>query len=655
MPTDELQLVEKKVRAYYRTKHGFWSRFFCQYDRLEDEAQFRNQCRLASLYAKSGNPIQAIDEIEEAISEYPEVQKFVLLEPLSALVSYAKHSKDNKRIEKAYLTLIEKSWALRPKQLVETYFALFSFYLQKGEKAKAAAILENWTVQPSFSSLPLTDTLRVRLTLGDCYLQNREFNKADGEFQKGLEISQEKWRYRYLSPEQEKLYPRLLLTHSLLESPYPKALVSKVRTLLMKQTAIAVEKQIRFKGKDKGLNRHDETKLALSTLITCDLIDKETLPFEYERMTQDEESAVIDEAQIAPRFARKEKRDLIKDKAQESEVEGPMPEYLKLQKKLTNDWKKLGVGGYVDTIQSILRRLLFPRALPPEIAKKLNVTPPNGALFYGPPGTGKTFMATVIGKHFFDEDHVDIINGPELFNPLVGNSEAKMRGLFDKARRHPDETFVYVFDEIEALVAKRSTSDSVGATVGNRLTSTLLTVLDGAEKLNNILVIGVTNFKENLDDALIRSGRMGDHFEIGLPTYEDRLAILKVHIGPCIEAGTVTPQLDFEWLARETDGFSGADIAQLKRHAVGNMYESLFEFNSEGGVTYHHYEDISAIQVGKEAFEAALLSVKPKARQEKIDFALKSELLLFKPKREVELKAEKSKPQSLRRVNSAHF
>jgi vesicle-fusing ATPase len=332
-----------------------------------------------------------------------------------------------------------------------------------------------------------------------------------------------------------------------------------------------------------------------------------------------------------------------------------MPEYLKLQKKLTNNWKKLGIGGYQETIQAILKRLLFPRALSPEMAKKLNVSPPNGALFYGPPGTGKTFIATVIGKHFFDKDHVDIINGPELFNPLVGKSEAQMRALFDKARRHPDETFVYVFDEIEALVAKRSSSDSVGATVGNRLTSTLLTVLDGAEKLNNILVIGVTNFKENLDDALIRSGRMGDHFEIGLPTYEDRLAILKVHIGPCIEAGTVTPQLDFEWLARETDGFSGADIAQLKRHAVGNMYESLFEFNPEGGVTYHEYEDLSAIQVGKEAFEEALLSVKPKARQEKIDFALKSELLLFKPKKELKRDEEASRAKPMKRVNSAHF
>mmetsp|Transcript_17905 Transcript_17905/g.12865 ORF Transcript_17905/g.12865 Transcript_17905/m.12865 type:complete len:151 (+) Transcript_17905:746-1198(+) len=148
-------------------------------------------------------------------------------------------------------------------------------------------------------------------------------------------------------------------------------------------------------------------------------------------------------------------------------------------------------------------------------------------LLYGPPGTGKTLIARQIAKAL-DCNEPKIVHGPEIFDKYVGGSEKKIRELFEPAEKDMktlgDESklHIIIFDEIDAICRQRGSSGSGGTGVNETVVNQLLSKLDGVDSLNNILVIGMTNRKDMIDEAMLRPGRLEIHLEIGLPDEKGR-------------------------------------------------------------------------------------------------------------------------------------
>lgn len=188
-----------------------------------------------------------------------------------------------------------------------------------------------------------------------------------------------------------------------------------------------------------------------------------------------------------------------------------------------NDWnfESMGIGGLNKEFADIFRRAFASRIFPPALVQKLGISHVKGILLYGPPGTGKTLMARQIGK-MLNGKEPKIVNGPEVLNKYVGQSEENIRNLFKDAeteyRAKGDESdlHIIIFDELDAICRARGTrNDSTG--VGDTVVNQLLAKIDGVESLNNILLIGMTNRKELIDEALLRPGRLEVHMEISLP------------------------------------------------------------------------------------------------------------------------------------------
>lgn len=227
------------------------------------------------------------------------------------------------------------------------------------------------------------------------------------------------------------------------------------------------------------------------------------------------------------------------------------------------NFQKLGIGGLKNELDTLFRRFFLLRMFHPSTLCKFGVKPVKGLILYGPPGCGKTLIARNIGKSL--NCKISIINGPEILNKYVGESESNLRKPFEAAKKDLDNLHLIIFDEIDSICRKRgSTQSSVGDTVVNQL----LTLMDGVDDKNfNILVIGLTNRIDMLDEALLRPNRFEAKIHIPLPNYQDRLEILKIHTQHLIDSGGLK-QLNSEWFASETQDFSGADIEGLVRNAV---------------------------------------------------------------------------------------
>ena len=158
----------------------------------------------------------------------------------------------------------------------------------------------------------------------------------------------------------------------------------------------------------------------------------------------------------------------------------------------------------------------------PEIFTRLGINAPKGILLYGPPGTGKTLLARAIANE--TEASFYSISAPEIVNKFYGESEKKLRELFEKAEK--DSPAIVFIDEIDAIAAKR---EEVQGETEKRIVAQLLTLMDGLNKNNKIIVIAATNRPDALDEALRRPGRFDRELEIGVPKEDDRLEILKIH------------------------------------------------------------------------------------------------------------------------------
>jgi vesicle-fusing ATPase len=179
-------------------------------------------------------------------------------------------------------------------------------------------------------------------------------------------------------------------------------------------------------------------------------------------------------------------------------------------------FEDMGIGGLDTEFSSIFRRAFASRIFPPGLVEKLGIQHVRGILLYGPPGTGKTLIARQIGK-MLNAREPKVINGPEVLNKYVGQSEENIRKLFIDAEKEYKEKgdesslHIIIFDELDAVCKQRGSGGSGGTGVGDSVVNQLLSKLDGVDQLNNILLIGMTNRKDMIDEALLRAGRLEVH------------------------------------------------------------------------------------------------------------------------------------------------
>ncbi|KAI9481244.1 MAG: P-loop containing nucleoside triphosphate hydrolase protein [Benjaminiella poitrasii] len=215
------------------------------------------------------------------------------------------------------------------------------------------------------------------------------------------------------------------------------------------------------------------------------------------------------------------------------------------------------IGGLSKQI-SIIREMIETPLQNPELFLKYGLKPPRGVLLFGPPGTGKTLIARAVARE--TGAHAIIVNGAEIISKFYGETEQKLRDLFDEAISHAPA--VIFIDEIDALCPKR---DEAPSELEKRVVATLLTLMDGASTENNrVVVIGATNRPNALDEALRRPGRFDREVEIGIPTADARLSILKTILKKIPHS---LSNEELETLANKSHGYVGADIAAVCREA----------------------------------------------------------------------------------------
>jgi transitional endoplasmic reticulum ATPase len=235
--------------------------------------------------------------------------------------------------------------------------------------------------------------------------------------------------------------------------------------------------------------------------------------------------------------------------------------------------------------------------------ERLGILAPKGVLLYGPPGTGKTLLARAVAAE--SRAHFIHLNGPEIMRKFYGESEAKLREVFEEAARcAPAILFI---DEIDAVAPKRT---EVAGEVEKRVVAQLLSLMDGFVARGQVIVIGATNIPEVLDPALRRPGRFDREIEIGVPNTEARLQILRIHTRSMPLAGDV----DLREIAEHSHGFVGADLEALGQE-VGMI--ALRRFLATSSVEMDAATtDVSGLHVTGDDFLAGLKEVEPSATRE---------------------------------------
>lgn len=228
------------------------------------------------------------------------------------------------------------------------------------------------------------------------------------------------------------------------------------------------------------------------------------------------------------------------------------------------------IGGLQQAKQKLRQAVEWPLRHS-EAFEYLDINPPRGILLHGPPGTGKTLLA----KALANESEVNFISirGPELLSKYVGESEKQVRDIFQKARQAAP--CIIFFDEIEALVAERGGGIDNNAT--ERVTSQILNELDGLQSLQGVIVLGATNRKDLLDEALLRPGRLELHLSIENPDLVERKEIFQVHTRNL----PLADDLDYEELALDTEGLNGSEIEYICRQTAMSKIEEYVSTSSD--------------------------------------------------------------------------
>lgn len=250
------------------------------------------------------------------------------------------------------------------------------------------------------------------------------------------------------------------------------------------------------------------------------------------------------------------------------------------------------VGGLGDVKQELQEAVEWPLKYP-EKFQKFGIRPPKGTLLYGVPGTGKTLLAKAVASE--SEANFISVKGPELLSKWVGESEQGVREVFRKAKQTAPT--VIFFDEIDAIASSRSGNDGDSG-VTKRVVNQLLTEMDGMEELEDVAVIAATNRPDILDSGLMRPGRFDRHIKVDVPNEEGRLAIFKVHTKDMPLADDV----DLKKLAKQTEGYVGADIEAVCREAAMLTLR----------------DDLDSETVTKKYFQEAIDKVKPSKKENEL-------------------------------------
>jgi transitional endoplasmic reticulum ATPase len=248
------------------------------------------------------------------------------------------------------------------------------------------------------------------------------------------------------------------------------------------------------------------------------------------------------------------------------------------------------IGGLDEELDLVREMIELPLS-EPELFTRLGIDPPKGVLLYGPPGTGKTLIARAVANEV--DAYFDTISGPEIVSKYKGQSEERLREAFSRASENAPA--ILFIDEIDSIAGARDED----ADMENRVVAQLLTLLDGLEEREQVVVIGATNRVDAIDPAIRRGGRFDREIEIGVPGEEGRREIIDVHTRNM----PLDEDVDLEELANRTHGFVGADIESLTREAGMAALRRRGETEGETAVT-------------RADFEEALTGVEPSAMRE---------------------------------------
>ena len=261
------------------------------------------------------------------------------------------------------------------------------------------------------------------------------------------------------------------------------------------------------------------------------------------------------------------------------------------------------IGGLKEEIQRIREMVELPLKHP-ELFRHLGIEPPKGVLLYGPPGCGKTLLAKAVANE--SNAHFISISGPEIMSKYYGESEKRLREIFEEAEKNaPSIIFI---DEIDSIAPNRN---EVTGEVERRVVAQLLALMDGLKGRGEVIVIGATNRPEALDPALRRPGRFDREIEIGVPDKNGRKEILQIHTRNV----PLDDDVDLDEIAEITHGFVGADLAALVREAaMAALRRVLPQIDLDSDTV--PLEILEALKVTKQDFSEALKIVQPSALRE---------------------------------------
>ena len=261
------------------------------------------------------------------------------------------------------------------------------------------------------------------------------------------------------------------------------------------------------------------------------------------------------------------------------------------------------IGGLGPVIRRVREVIELPLRYP-EVFGRLGIDPPKGVLLHGPPGCGKTLLARAVASET-DASFLSV-SGPEIIHKHYGESEARLRQVFEQARQEAPS--IVFLDELDAIAPKRE--HALGE-VEKRVVAQLLALMDGLEARGQVIVIGATNRPNALDPALRRPGRFDREIVIGIPDLTGRGEMLEIHT----RGMPLAPDVDPVRLAAITHGFTGADIAALCREAAMAALRRVLPDLDLAGPAFPH-EQLLAVQVAMADFDAALREVEPSALRE---------------------------------------
>ncbi len=261
------------------------------------------------------------------------------------------------------------------------------------------------------------------------------------------------------------------------------------------------------------------------------------------------------------------------------------------------------LGGLANVIQKIREMIELPLRHP-EIFNRLGIQPPKGLLLHGPPGTGKTLLARAVANE--TDAHFVTLSGPEIMSKFYGASEENLRKVFNEAQENAPA--IIFIDEIDSISPKR---EEVQGEVERRVVAQLLSLMDGLDPRENVVVIGATNRVNSIDEALRRPGRFDREIEIGAPDKSGRLEILQIHT----RGMAVGDDVDLKFLAEKTHGFVGADLQALSKEAgMIALRRILPDINLDEEVI--SLEILDRLYITQNDFKSALANIEPSALRE---------------------------------------